>query len=64
VKSPEFSTTVGLLIYGIENLSAQEKQRLAQSGREGELNGVGARIEESVEAVARKVKDFFSGAIG
>ncbi len=59
VKSPEFSTTVGLLIYGIENLSAQEKQRLAHSGRESELNGVG----ETIENVARKVKDFFSGAM-
>lgn len=59
VKSPEFSTTVGLLVYGIENLSAQEKQRLAHVGRESDLNGVG----ETIENVARKVKDFFSGAL-
>lgn len=59
VKSPEFSTTVGLLIYGIENLSAHEKQRLAHAGREGEHTGVG----ETIEHVARKVKDFFSGAL-
>ena len=64
VKSPEFSTTVGLLVYGIENLSAQERHRLQHAGREGDHTGMGAKIEESVEAVARKVKDFFSGTLG
>lgn len=63
VKSPEFATTVGLLVYGIENLSPQEKQRLAQASREGDLTGVGATIDKSIEMVARKVKDFFGGAL-
>lgn len=63
VKSPEFATTVGLLVYGIENLSPQEKQRLAQASREGDLTGMGATIDKSIEMVARKVKDFFGGAL-
>jgi cell division protein FtsA len=63
VKSPEFSTTVGLLVYGIENLSLQEKQRLATAGREGDGTGVTATIDKSIELVTRKVKDFFSGAL-
>ena len=59
VKSPECATAVGLLVYGTENLSIQEKQRLAQSGREVDLNSVG----ETIENVARRVKDFFGGAL-
>lgn len=60
VKNPECATAVGLLVYGTEHLSIQEKQRLAQPARENDLNSVG----ETIESVARKVKDFFNGALG
>ena len=58
VRSPEYATGVGLLIYGIENLSSQEKQRLAQASREGDFS-----VGETFDQVARKVKDFFNGAL-
>lgn len=60
VRNPDCATAVGLLVYGIENLSLQEKQRLAQASRDGELHGVG----ETIETVARKVRDFFVGGMG
>lgn len=60
VRSPEFATAAGLLVYGVENLTSQEKQRLAQAGREGDLHSMG----ETIENVARKVKDFFVGSLG
>lgn len=63
VKSPEFATTVGLLIYGIENLSQQDRQHLVQVNRDGDLTGVGATIDRSIELMTRKVKDFFGGTL-
>ena len=59
VKNPECATTVGLLVYGTENLSIQEKQRLAHTERDVDLNSVG----ETIENVARRVKDFLGGAL-
>ena len=57
VKSPEFSTGVGLLMYGLENLTAQDRQRMF--ARESDV-AMGA----AVSGFAQKVKDFFGGALG
>jgi cell division protein FtsA len=58
VRGPETATAVGLLKYGLENMTNQEKQR---------LTGVGAEIPVMSDVMsdwAKKVREFFSGALG
>ena len=52
VKSPDFATAVGLLIYGLE----QDKHRLASGSSEIGLQG-------AVADFAQRIKDFFGGAL-
>lgn len=56
VRSPEHATVVGLLIYAIENMSAQERLRLIGSP-------VDHQLSEVMAGWAQKVKDFFGGAL-
>jgi cell division protein FtsA len=56
VRSPAFATAVGLVIYGLENLSSQDKQRLMAPTADTSLGDV-------VSVWAHKVKDFFGGAL-
>jgi cell division protein FtsA len=56
VRSPAFSTAVGLLIFGLENLSLQDKQRLM-------LPVADSGLTNAVTDWAQKVRDFFSGAL-
>jgi cell division protein FtsA len=57
VRSPEYSTAVGLMVYGIDNMTAQEKMRLMSQAGE-------PVISEVMSGWAKKVKDFFGGALG
>jgi cell division protein FtsA len=57
VRSPSHATAVGLLVYGLENLSPQERQRL-------NAPVVDTGISDVVSDLAKKVKDFFGGALG
>ncbi len=52
VKSPEYATVVGLLLYGLD----LEKTRFITQSSE-------SNFQEVIEGFARKVKDFFSGAL-
>jgi cell division protein FtsA len=56
VRSPEHSTVVGLLLYAIENMTAQERQRLIGAPHE-------SNFSEVVTEWTQKVKDFFGGAL-
>lgn len=56
VRSPEHATSVGLLVYAIENMSAQERLKLVEAPAESNFAGV-------MSGWAQKVKDFFSGAL-
>lgn len=56
VRSPEFSTAVGLMIYGLDNLTTQEKQRLTNQTAD-------AAFSDVVTGWAQKVRDFFGGAL-
>lgn len=57
VRSPECATVVGLLIYGLENMSVQEKQRLTAQTADAGLHDV-------MSGWAQRMKDFFGGALG
>ena len=59
VRGPDCSTAVGLMVYGLENLTTNEKHRLMnQSSSE-----MGAPVADVVSGWAQKVKDFFGGAL-
>jgi cell division protein FtsA len=57
VRSPEFATGVGLLIYGLENMSSQEKHRMTNQTVE-------TGIQDVVAGWAQKMKDFFASSLG
>jgi cell division protein FtsA len=57
VRAPECATAVGLLKYGLDNMTANEKQRLMSHANDA------APITDVVSGFAKKVKDFFSGAL-
>lgn len=57
VRSPEHATVVGLMIYGRDNLTAQEKLKLTSLSTEG------ASFSDVMSEWARKVKDAFGGAL-
>jgi cell division protein FtsA len=61
VRSPESATGVGLLVYGMENMSDQERLRFVQSTRQRDNEPV---MGDVVSGWAQKVKDFFGGALG
>ena len=56
VRSPEFSTGVGLLVYGINSMSIQERMRFVSQTND-------PAIGEVMSGWAQKVKDFFGGAL-
>jgi cell division protein FtsA len=57
VRSPEHATAVGLLIYGLENMTIQERQRLTNHITDAPA------ISDMMSEWARKVKDLFNGAV-
>lgn len=57
VRSPEHATVVGLMIYGVENLTTQEKHRLTNHAAES------SGISDVMSGWATKVRDFFGGAL-
>lgn len=57
VRSPEHATAVGLMIYGVENLTTQEKQRLTNQVADG------PGFSDMMSGWAQRVKDFFGGAL-
>lgn len=58
VRSSEHATSVGLLIYGLENMSAVERKQLTSQAVEG------SSLSGAMTDWAQKVKDFFGGALG
>ena len=52
VKSPEFATAVGLLMYGLD----QDKHNLASTSAD-------ATFQEAFTDIAQRVKEFFGGAL-
>jgi cell division protein FtsA len=62
VRGPDCSTAVGLIVYGFDQLSANEKQRMANAAS---VAGAGeiAPMADVVSGWAQKVKDFFGGAL-
>ncbi len=56
VRSPEHATAVGLLNYAVDNMTAQERQRLVATPVE-------AGVSDVMSGWAQKVKDFFGGAL-
>lgn len=60
VKLPECATAVGLLVYGLENMSAHERKLMATSS----MNDAGQGVADVMNGLAKKVKDFFNGALG
>lgn len=56
VRSPERATAVGLLMYAVENMTTQEKQRLTNQPLESGLSDV-------MSGWAQKMKDLFGGAL-
>ena len=56
VRSPEFATVVGLLLFGLENLSHQDRMRMLNLTPEKDFSDV-------VMEWSAKVKGFFSGAL-
>lgn len=61
VRAPECATAVGLLYYGLENMTAQERARFAQGSSKADTSG---SVTDVVSGFAQKVKDFFGGALG
>jgi cell division protein FtsA len=59
VKMPECATAVGLLIYGLENMSAQERKLMSTASMTDATN-----VADVMNGFAQKVKDFFNGALG
>jgi cell division protein FtsA len=62
VRGPDCSTAVGLMVYGFDQLSANEKQRMA-SAASATTSGEIAPMADVVSGWAQKVKDFFGGAL-
>ncbi len=56
VRSPEFATVVGLLLYALENLSHQDRMRMLNLSPEKDLSDV-------MMVWSTKLKNFFSGAL-
>lgn len=61
VRSPEHATAVGLLIYAIDNMTVQEKQRLNGNLIETNISEV---MTDWAQKMSQKVKDIFGGALG
>ncbi|MES2962551.1 MAG: cell division protein FtsA [Bdellovibrionota bacterium] len=59
VKLPECATAVGLLVYGLENMSAHDRKLMANSSMTD-----AAPIADAMTGFAKKVKEFFNGALG
>ena len=61
VRGPESSTAVGLMVYGLDSLSVNEKNRLmnASSASTSEMQP----MTDVMSGWAQKVKDFFGGAL-
>lgn len=64
VRGPECSTAVGLMVYGLDSLSANEKQKLVNAAAAGSAAGSDMQpMADVVSGWAQKVKDFFGGAL-
>jgi cell division protein FtsA len=61
VRSPEFATGVGLLMYAMENMTAQERMRLMTQTNDPQIT---EHLSEMMAGWAQKMKDFFGGALG
>jgi cell division protein FtsA len=57
VRAPEFATSVGLLLYGVRNLTASDKQKLVNQNSES------FDVGDVMNDWANKVKDFFTGTV-
>jgi cell division protein FtsA len=61
VRGPECSTVVGLMVYGLNSMTANEKHRLVNQASSN-MNDV-APMSDVMSGWAQKVKDFFGGAL-
>ena len=61
VRSSEHSTAVGLLTYGLENLTTHEKHRLMDT--KIDASGFAEAMTGAMSDFTQKVKDFFGGAL-
>ena len=63
VRGPENSTAVGLVVYGLDNMSAAEKQRLMAQPQSGRGADAAAPLTDVMSGWMQKAKDFFGGAL-
>lgn len=65
VRGPDCSTAVGLMVYGLDQLSNTEKTRMANAAAQvaGAGGGEMQPMADVVSGWAQKVKDFFGGAL-
>ena len=61
VRGPECATAVGLMVYGLESMPANEKHRLVNQASSG-LNEA-APMTDVMSGWVKTVKDFFGGAL-
>ncbi|HVK60505.1 MAG TPA: cell division protein FtsA [Bdellovibrionales bacterium] len=57
VRTPECATVVGLLKFGLDNMTAADKNRLLSQSNDG------APMADVMSDLVKKVRDFFSGAL-
>lgn len=62
VSRPEFSTVVGLMTYGFDQLSATDQQRMANASVNANASEM-PPMADVMSGWAQKVKDFFGGAL-
>jgi len=62
VRGPECSTAVGLMVYGLDQMSAAEQHRMANAASNAGASEI-APMADVVSGWAQKVKDFFGGAL-
>jgi cell division protein FtsA len=60
VRSPEYSTAVGLLIYALDNMTAQERTRLTGVQAEHKISDV---MSGWAQKMTDRVKEIFGGAL-
>ncbi len=62
VRGTDCSTAVGLMVYGFDQLSAKEKDRMANAASTA-ASSEAAPMADVMSGWAQKVKDFFGGAL-
>jgi cell division protein FtsA len=60
VRSPEFATAVGLLIYALDNMTPQEKARLTGVVTDTKISEV---MSEWAQRMSERMKEIFGGAL-